>query len=146
SFYDNNPTYSTHPTIFTFIETLKQFQIDTYIRIQSLGEIPNIRDPVVRRRKLLISRGLKKKSIPILGTNFGTSGMKTVKTKFEENIVVTMNEEFTAFLPSRIVKYLLKERDQYKLLSDAVTNGTFTIHYIGGQYGESEFLYIETEI
>ncbi|KAK0159519.1 hypothetical protein PV327_010995 [Microctonus hyperodae] len=77
------------------------------------------------------------------GTKYKVTGMKTVKTKFGENIVATMNEEFNVFLPSSIVKLLLKEREQYKLLADAATNETLTIHYIGRQYGEFEFVNVE---
>lgn len=55
----NGSFYSAHPTIFTFIETLKQFQTDTYSKIQSLGEIPRIRDPAVRRHKLLIQKKIE---------------------------------------------------------------------------------------
>ncbi|KAK0075572.1 hypothetical protein PV326_011462, partial [Microctonus aethiopoides] len=69
-----------------------------------------------------------------VGIKYKVTEMKTVKTKFGESIVATMNEEFNVFLPSRTVKLLLKEREQYKLLADAATNGTLAIHYIGGQY------------
>ncbi|KAK0071368.1 hypothetical protein PV326_001328 [Microctonus aethiopoides] len=75
--------------------------------------------------------------------NYKVTEMKTVKTKFGESIVVTLNEEFTVFLPSRIVKYLLKERDQYNLLADAATNGKLNMHYIGGQYRKCEFINVE---
>ncbi|KAK0177142.1 hypothetical protein PV328_001221 [Microctonus aethiopoides] len=75
--------------------------------------------------------------------NYKVTEMKTVKTKFGESLVVTLNEEFTVFLPSRIVKYLMKEREQYKLLSDAAPNGKLNMHYIGGQYRECEFINVE---
>ncbi|KAK0169492.1 hypothetical protein PV327_011537 [Microctonus hyperodae] len=78
-----------------------------------------------------------------VGTKYKVTEMKTVKTKFGESIVATMNEEFNVFLPSKTVKLLLKEREQYKLLADAATNGTLTIHYIGGQYSEFEFINVE---
>lgn len=56
----NASFYSNHPTIFTFIETLKQFQTDTYIKIQSLHETSRIRDPAVRRRKQCIGSQIEK--------------------------------------------------------------------------------------
>lgn len=52
----NASFYSTHPSIFHFIEILKQFQTETYIKIQSLSECARIRDPVVRRRKQSVTR------------------------------------------------------------------------------------------
>ncbi|KAK0171488.1 hypothetical protein PV327_011220 [Microctonus hyperodae] len=76
-------------------------------------------------------------------TKYKVTEITIVKTKFGESIVITLNEGFTVFLPSRTVKLLLKDREQYKLLADAATNGTLTIHYIGGQYGEFEFIHIK---
>ncbi|KAK0073804.1 hypothetical protein PV326_013047 [Microctonus aethiopoides] len=75
--------------------------------------------------------------------NYKVTEMKTVETKFGESIVMTLHKEFTVFLPSRIVKYLLKERDQYKLLADAAVNEKLNMHYIGGQYRECEFINVE---
>ncbi|KAK0076557.1 hypothetical protein PV326_010671 [Microctonus aethiopoides] len=95
---------------------------------------------VCRAENFLPTKSWKKLEVD---TKYKVTDMRTIKTKFGESIVVTMNDEFTVFLPSRTVKLLLKERDQYKLLIDAATNGTLTIHYIGGQYGEFEFINIK---
>lgn len=53
----NGSFYSAHPSIFHFLEVLKQFQTDTYIKMQSyLYENSRIRDPTVRRRKQCIDK------------------------------------------------------------------------------------------
>ncbi|KAK0071745.1 hypothetical protein PV325_012424, partial [Microctonus aethiopoides] len=70
------------------------------------------------------------------GTNYIVSEIKNVKTRFGEKNVVTINGEFTVFLSTRIVTYLLNDREQYELLEDASNNGDLRMHYIGGKYGQ----------
>lgn len=50
----NSNFYSTHPNIFAFVEVLKQFQTETYVKLQSLTEEVRIRDPAVRKRTELL--------------------------------------------------------------------------------------------
>jgi hypothetical protein len=56
----NSNFYSCHPPIFSFIEVLKNFQTDTYIKIQSLNEATPLKNRAVRNRvnivKLKISQ------------------------------------------------------------------------------------------
>lgn len=56
----NSNFYSTHPNIFAFIEVLKQFQTDTYVKLQSLTEKVRIRDPAVRKRTELLRTNISR--------------------------------------------------------------------------------------
>ncbi|KAK0075466.1 hypothetical protein PV325_006841 [Microctonus aethiopoides] len=78
-----------------------------------------------------------------VGTNSNVTGMKIIKTKLRESIVVTMNVEFTVFLPSRIVKFLLNNPKAYRQMVQTTNDVKLNIHYIGRQYGECEFIDIE---
>lgn len=51
----NESFYSSHPTIYIFLEKLKEFQIDTYIKIQSLEITAKIHNNKVKRRQEFIS-------------------------------------------------------------------------------------------
>ncbi|XP_056633558.1 uncharacterized protein LOC130443111 [Diorhabda sublineata] len=46
----NSSPYSSHPAIYVFIEKLKEFQIDTYIKIQSLYVPARIKDAKVKNK------------------------------------------------------------------------------------------------
>lgn len=46
----NSSFYTTHPSIYVFIETLKEFQIDTYVKIQSLKTKAVTKDAFVKTK------------------------------------------------------------------------------------------------
>lgn len=75
--------------------------------------------------------------------NYTVSGIKTVKTKFGDSIVLILDEEFEVFLPLRIKKYLLNDRQQYELFTEATTEGKLMMRYIGGKYKNCEFSFTE---
>ncbi|KAK0076800.1 hypothetical protein PV326_010534 [Microctonus aethiopoides] len=75
--------------------------------------------------------------------NYSVSGIKIVKTKFGDNIVLILDEEFEVFLPSRIKKYLLNDRKQYELFTETTPEGKLTMRYIGGKYKNCEFSYTD---
>lgn len=56
SFHSNfkNSIYAEHPNLFVFVEKLKEFQTDTYIKIQSLQKPIQIHDMKVKKRQKFI--------------------------------------------------------------------------------------------
>lgn len=56
----NSNFYFNHPNIFLFIDVLKQFQTDTYLKLQSLTEKVRIRDPAVRKRTELLRSNISR--------------------------------------------------------------------------------------
>ena len=56
----NSSFYSTHPSIYIFIEKLKEFQIDTYVKIQSLHMPLKIKDKSVRTKIKFLENCIKK--------------------------------------------------------------------------------------
>lgn len=56
----NSNFYTNHPNIFSFIEIVKQFQTETYIKLQSLNEEVRIRDPAVRKRIDLVKSNIER--------------------------------------------------------------------------------------
>lgn len=51
----NENFHCSHPTIFNFLNILKQFQTDTIIKLRSVSEKPRIRDTKVRKRQDFLS-------------------------------------------------------------------------------------------
>lgn len=56
----NASLYKTHPNIFVFIEKLKEFQIETYIKIQSIHLQPKIQNSKVKNRQRFINEMIQK--------------------------------------------------------------------------------------
>jgi hypothetical protein len=50
--------YKAHPNLFVFLEKLKEFQIDTYVKIQSLHLVAKIHNKHVRDRQKFINNTL----------------------------------------------------------------------------------------
>lgn len=48
--------YSTHPSLYIFIEKLKDFQIDTYVKIQSIHTPAKIKDAHTKRKLLTLAK------------------------------------------------------------------------------------------
>lgn len=46
----NDSFYSTHPSIYVFIQKLKEIQVDTYVKIQSLSIPPTVKDRNVKNK------------------------------------------------------------------------------------------------
>ncbi|KAK0169430.1 hypothetical protein PV327_011571, partial [Microctonus hyperodae] len=62
------------------------------------------------------------------------SSLKIIKTKFGRSIIVTLNDEFTVYLPKRIADFFLENEDVFKETSKVATDHKLTLHYIGGKY------------
>ncbi|KAK0071449.1 hypothetical protein PV325_012919, partial [Microctonus aethiopoides] len=62
---------------------------------------------------------------------YPVTSVKSVKTKFGQSIIATINDEFNVFLPKRITEFLLKDEHLYKQILGASTNLKLTLHYIG---------------
>lgn len=56
----NSSFYSTHPSLYVFVEKLKEFQIDTYIKIQSLNIFPKIKDKSVKAKVKMMENLINK--------------------------------------------------------------------------------------
>ena len=52
--FNNSIYYAEHPNLFVFVEKLKEFQTDTYIKIQSLQKPIQIHDMKVKKRQKFI--------------------------------------------------------------------------------------------
>ena len=56
----NDSLYKTHPNIFVFIKKLKEFQIETYIKIQSIHLQPKMQNSKVKNRQRFINEMIQK--------------------------------------------------------------------------------------
>lgn len=56
----NSSFYSTHPSIFIFIEKLKEFQVDTYVKINSLQIPAKIKDTTVKAKLAFLEKMVDK--------------------------------------------------------------------------------------
>ncbi|KAK0073008.1 hypothetical protein PV326_013878 [Microctonus aethiopoides] len=72
-------------------------------------------------------------------TKYDVTSMKIVKTKFGDRIVITIDDQYSVFLPERIVKFLLNDGEQFLQMVEAVENHDLVIHYIGGENSACEF-------
>jgi hypothetical protein len=52
--------YKAHPNLFLFLENLKEFQMDTYVKIQSLYLVAKINNKHVRDRQKFINNMIKR--------------------------------------------------------------------------------------
>ena len=67
--------------------------------------------------------------------------MKPIKTKFGSQILARLDNEFTMFVPARIVKALEDVRHQFQQMVEASKGEYLHIRYIGGKYNRCEFIY-----
>ncbi|CAG5100655.1 Protein of unknown function [Cotesia congregata] len=68
------------------------------------------------------------------------SDVKSVKANYGNTIIVSIDNEFSVFLPSRVAKILL---DDPKLLEDMIKNAKenhLGLNYLGGKYNQFEFV------
>lgn len=56
----NDSMYSTHPNLFVFLEKIKEFQIDTYIKIQSVHLTPKIYNRQVKNKQKFIKHMIER--------------------------------------------------------------------------------------
>lgn len=75
--------------------------------------------------------------------NFRVTAVRQVTTKFGPRIVIDVDNDFSAFLPTRISKLLTTDGDDAlsELVRASEENKLF-MRYLGGRYNNIEFLYI----
>ncbi|KAK0157268.1 hypothetical protein PV327_011282 [Microctonus hyperodae] len=62
-----------------------------------------------------------------------------VKTKIGDRIVITIDDQYSVFLPERIAKFFLNDGEQFLQMAKAVKKHDLVIYYIGGKYSACEF-------
>uniref|UniRef100_A0A6V7L7C7 Uncharacterized protein n=1 Tax=Bracon brevicornis TaxID=1563983 RepID=A0A6V7L7C7_9HYME len=56
---------------------------------------------------------------------------RSVKTKFGDSVVATLDDEFTVFLPSRLSKLILTDKKMREEMEQAITGGNLRLKYLG---------------
>lgn len=75
------------------------------------------------------------------GKEYKITVIKSVKTKFGHGIVVTIEDEFTMFLPKRVVQEL-EDKDTFQKMKQASAENHLYLKYLGGPFKSNcEFLY-----
>ena len=97
-------------------------------KINNIGRLENIL-PTKKIMELEINKTYK------------MTEMKPIKTKFGSQILASLENEFTVFLPARIAKALEDDRHQFQQMVEASKGEHLHIRYFGGKYNQCEFIY-----
>ena len=74
-----------------------------------------------------------------IGSDYKITAMKTANTKFGSQIIVGLDNEFSAFLPTRISKALENNFEQFQYMLEASAEDRLLIRYLGDKYNQCEF-------
>lgn len=85
---------------------------------------------------------LKKLSDLEVYFEYRVSGVRRVKTKFGDKIVLDLEDSFTIFLPNRLTKALQEDEDLFQKVTTASKEIRLHLRYLGGPYSQLEFVYV----
>jgi len=66
--------------------------------------------------------------------------VSSIKTKYGQKIVITIQDEFNVYLPARLTGMLLENEQELKLLVQAAGENHLYFKYMGGPHNKCQFL------
>lgn len=72
-------------------------------------------------------------------SEYPISDIRAVQTKFGKKFIADVSDEFTVFLPTRLVKVLDEDTVMFEKLLAAAKGGHLNMKYFGGKYNSIEF-------
>lgn len=73
---------------------------------------------------------------------YRVTDIKSVKAKYGKTIIVSIDNAFSVFLPSRIVTILLDNQKDLEDMMNAANENHLGLRFLGGKYNQFEFLTI----
>lgn len=75
-----------------------------------------------------------------VNADYNVSALVTVNTKFGASIVASINNEYSLYLPTRVVNALKEKPDVFQAMIQVAAEGHLYLRYLGGKYNKCEFL------
>lgn len=72
-------------------------------------------------------------------THYEITKMSILTTLYGPRLIVEVNEDFKAFLPTRFVKMFQTDQDYFEKMQELAKSKKLQMKYIGGKYNDVEF-------
>lgn len=70
---------------------------------------------------------------------YKVTALVSVKTKYGAGVVASINDEYSLYLPARVVNYMQAHPEEYQAITKTATDGQLYLRYLGGKYHQCEF-------